>query len=716
LKAMGGALHFLVHLILVNVVSVADAVGFAGKTLEKPAAPVLDVSHSQFHSYLRSTANSRDARKKSSLRSKPLDEYWAEHYSDHGGNERWHKMLHGWVDEIKKATEHTPAIGNYTTVALTISDQLWKDRFEDFYLKCRDYAKVQMAMVALDNFTYEWALSRNVPVVLLNAEKLGLPNNGWPEYPQREAIMRGKLEPTAVLVNAGFRVLFSEMDVFWTRNPLEMEDGYDGDFQIASSGDMELNMGFYIARPTPAVKRTFSLVMNWCSMSPRWIPPHKCPVFDQKVLDFAIRGDPKTCQLVTYCGVPESDASLLYDQASSIRYKAWNPDGNEGIHQCKFADDFDFANPKLKAIHILSRCGTAQENMNFAYKHGVWHSDAPRPHAVEVPVHGTALIKVSNVEVVSDSETARNADINSKVVCFTNSGGRLGNQLGQIWVGLYDTIVTEKACSFRFENMLAMTTKDAFSLSDGVYSMRADCKPTSECTKTSDKHFGYKPDKTKFPLMAQALRDVMLKYQSPCDSGLKDSLASTVVVHMRSGDVWTDDGEFKNTARHVQPPCSWYSRAINDACQGKDTCNVNLLTSQEKNNPCLEMISKEVPRAKVVSSNLHDDFCQLFSAKSLVMSMSSLPLFTAPMSTSLVDLYIPFGQDNSIEYAHGFEDWWPAFAWTDAPMPYNQHLYSFPGYGTPGSSYDLQNKDGRIKATKSYPGSDIVLRRIERSR
>lgn len=160
----------------------------------------------------------------------------------------------------------------------------------------------------------------------------------------------------------------------------------------------------------------------------------------------------------------------------------------------------------------------------------------------------------------------------------------------------------------------------------------------------------------------------------------------TVVVHLRSGDVWAKDADGRPVPddywkpNHVQPPCAFYTAAVRSRPRKRV-----LVVSDGTENPCAAVLQAQFPNevALRVAGSLHEDAAILSSARHLVLASSMFSLAAALINAQLQSLHIPFAD---IEQRWKY---WAAFAWTEAPMSYTQHLYAFPGFHADNASFPI---------------------------
>lgn len=174
----------------------------------------------------------------------------------------------------------------------------------------------------------------------------------------------------------------------------------------------------------------------------------------------------------------------------------------------------------------------------------------------------------------------------------------------------------------------------------------------------------------------------------------------TVVVHLRSGDVWAKDLQGRPVPdetwrpEHVQPPCAFYTAAVRSRPRKRV-----LVVSDGTENPCAAVLQSQFPNevALRVARPLHEDAAILSSARHLVLASSMFSLAAALLNAQLQSLHVPFAD---IEQRWKY---WAAFAWTEAPMSYTQHLYAFPGFHAVNASF---------RTFLDYPESALKRRSI----
>ena len=168
------------------------------------------------------------------------------------------------------------------------SDFAYKNAFDNWINAARNVASSVPAFVGLDDRTAAHFDSADVPVLIAldsRAESASQSSQIVAHQTQAPGELHLKTLGTLVLLNAGLRVIFTEMDIFWLADPLLIEDPRV-DVQVSQQGysDGGINMGFWIAQPTPGAKQLFERIANFAT-SPAYFP-----CLDQFFYDYAVRG------------------------------------------------------------------------------------------------------------------------------------------------------------------------------------------------------------------------------------------------------------------------------------------------------------------------------------------------------------------------------------------------------------------------------------------
>jgi len=291
-----------------------------------------------------------------------------------------------------------------------------------------------------------------------------------------------------------------------------------------------------------------------------------------------------------------------------------------------------------------------------------------------------------------------------KTLQFEGLPGRMGNKLGHIFLALYRAAGLN-VCSLSFK------AQDADQLKP-VLDIPLEVSLTDHVQSKSSVSYGppdmwwdvAMDDRSGLVRTREMMQKFFAPHKMPCPKEASTP-PNDVVMHMRSGDVWELQKAW-NVSYHLQPPCSWYANVMEKGNNGSPFDNAKIVTeTTETDNPCIAMMKDRFPgRVSVQKGTLSEDYCTLVSARKLAWSMSSLPIMLTAISTDIEEVFIPFARDRDTKYSGGFEYWWQHYAWSEIPMPYKQHLYTFPAYDP---------KHALFKDVLSYSTEQMILRTIE---
>jgi len=182
-----------------------------------------------------------------------------------------------WVEDIAAKMEDSSTKDVY----YSMSNFKYSGRFEELLshsLSC--FPKAVLAIVALDTETFDWFTARDVPTLLMLDGTI------------KERVMSGKFKGSLALLKKDWTVYFSEMDIYWRSTPAlnSTLDFIVSEHKYTPNG--EINIGFFVARPTSEIIALFSRLSQWVDL-PFTLPfanNSTCHAFDQKVMDLAVRG------------------------------------------------------------------------------------------------------------------------------------------------------------------------------------------------------------------------------------------------------------------------------------------------------------------------------------------------------------------------------------------------------------------------------------------
>ena len=172
------------------------------------------------------------------------------------------------------------------SVTLTVTNFAYASGFDNWLTFTRA-ALTLPVVAAMDRASYDYFVSRGECALLLR-DSAKLPFN------RRSLYIKSEL--SARLLGAQLKLIFSEMDVFWSEDPHLIEDR-TLDIQPSEEGygHRTLNFGFYIAQPTPRARAVFRRLSLWAQLNEsgsQYAEGRSC--FDQALYDYAVRGDPSS--------------------------------------------------------------------------------------------------------------------------------------------------------------------------------------------------------------------------------------------------------------------------------------------------------------------------------------------------------------------------------------------------------------------------------------
>lgn len=279
----------------------------------------------------------------------------------------WDDGLQFFVRAAKKCAEAKPT-NNEPAVVLTVTNMGYADRFQEMIKEISKLSKVQLVVVALDSETDNWFAAKGIPSIVIDLAARGLQKHEQPGWGIPEAVMRAKLEGTYALLQGGLRVVFMEMDVFLVKDPLSLDSDASVDFYAGSHRySPEMNIGFYIAKPRPAMIHVFRNLVNWLNRGDR--QEMRCEPFDQKLMDCAIRGPHADWgNISSTCGLSLNQMNDIYDSGSKdLKYVSVSND--VVVHVPFKREDY----PNIVVGHIWT--GSPKESLDEARALGLWQGN-----------------------------------------------------------------------------------------------------------------------------------------------------------------------------------------------------------------------------------------------------------------------------------------------------------------------------------------------------
>ena len=257
-------------------------------------------------------------------------------------------------------------------VAWTIADKSWLPAAKNWVtIMRRLVGATHIAAVSLDAPSALVFEQHGVPVLKYSCGCGGM-------YAPASLLLL-KASVTLELLEQGSRVLFSEMDVFWRRPPLLVQNArYD--FQVASHAQStELQLGMFIAQPRrAALLRALELMIPWA------VDPQVEDCEDQKVWDYAISGSSllslacRRRDATTRAELPLNEPSLRDATSSSLRWgrlpydRLPHPLG--GLQGCPLLPSN--ASAHAVAIRVFAEAGGPMDRIRIAKLWGFWQQRA----------------------------------------------------------------------------------------------------------------------------------------------------------------------------------------------------------------------------------------------------------------------------------------------------------------------------------------------------
>jgi len=211
----------------------------------------------------------------------------------------------------------------------------------------------------------------------------------------------------------------------------------------------------------------------------------------------------------------------------------------------------------------------------------------------------------------------------------------------------------------------------------------------------------------------QMLRNTMQESIVPsgllrCDPASAQLPADALVIHMRSGDSLEARSGF-----YPQPPCAYYAAVMRHGNGGRSFPSAVIVTEPDLRHPCIQALKTSFPnRVRVQSRSVTEDACTVASARHLAISFGTWGPALSRLNSELRSLHVPFGEDNVTADEYGgslarMARHWFHQAVYEGEMPYEQHVYSFPGYRC-----EWDSKSDHFAKMLRYGESRVVARTI----
>lgn len=268
------------------------------------------------------------------------------------------------------------------TAVLLLSNTNYEARFEEVISTWADFAGGQekLVLAALDQATASYFRGRGIKTVRV------YPQNMDAEQSVREAVLRAKIEVPHIFLQHGLKVVVAEMDVFCRANPLLLDPGTAEVLTTEHIDSEEVNVGFFVAYPTPRVVDSFRRMRAWATNPGRTLA-YCDGAFDQKVMHYAWLGQgalSRRHSIYTFCRYfsqrdqlfdPRKNEPVALERIGFDQIMHWTPD----------SDPEDWpprdASTTPTCVHIWSGFGPPANQTRFAYGHG-WFPPASEQAAM----------------------------------------------------------------------------------------------------------------------------------------------------------------------------------------------------------------------------------------------------------------------------------------------------------------------------------------------
>ena len=262
-----------------------------------------------------------------------------------------------FFNEIRRLIIQNHYKENFITV--TLLNVLWIDRLNEFIFSYTNITKTIVLVVSLDKIVYNYCKDKGVPTILLINKN----------YSISEVILRAKISTIYHLLENNYNVLFAEMDIFLNQNlnllsfleALQKEGDFDMLFS-QHSFHPEINMGLFLIYSRKRPKSIFRRIYDWLDSDKRDLHPSFCGAFDQKILDYAVRGEG---QLMNVCKTSSTELAMLYNHSETKNNWSYIP--YYQVPHPPIKNDY----AKLYAIHLWSGQSIIAR-YKYAEKNGFW--------------------------------------------------------------------------------------------------------------------------------------------------------------------------------------------------------------------------------------------------------------------------------------------------------------------------------------------------------
>jgi len=153
------------------------------------------------------------------------------------------------------------------------------------------------------------------------------------------------------------------------------------------------------------------------------------------------------------------------------------------------------------------------------------------------------------------------------------------------------------------------------------------------------------------PQVRKIIRDLL--YVNPCvPAPMSDD--KTLVIHIRSGDIFAYHESKRLHQDYIMPPLSFYVRVIEELGTRIDKIH---LVAEDTLNPCVELLLRKYSNAVFKKSSLAEDIRLIMGARKIVYGMGTFaPQLLEFFNDSLMEVYRPSNADKVSLLGRSYKD------------------------------------------------------------
>jgi len=245
--------------------------------------------------------------------------------------------------------------------------------------------------------------------------------------------------------------------------------------------------------------------------------------------------------------------------------------------------------------------------------------------------------------------------IKNRSVVVSRWTGRLGNNLYQIVYAIFTAKLSRTEYVTPPVRGRILTKGQLYELFDLPRVLRIEpddeFRARATCSSRNDEYYrvlctgATRADYTKV-LREYILPHLKVEAREACNKEASKS-ARELVLHLRSGDLLTDEFLYRPLKKASLAPCSFFDVLIN---QDPGFQQVRIITETvhhggQKTHPCLQYIAERNPNVTVQSDSLAADACALMYADHLGLgAYSTFSIALSWFNPRPVTMYDPFGK------------------------------------------------------------------------